>query len=126
MPCFSRLVAVRLLEWYGAKLFLSLGILMIYLAPERRAKGVACGSLECKMKTMSGLASFRAFKVVKKVFHFPLNVKNVSMYGLVFNGKRYDIGNKLGFLKTNLIYGLEDPEIGTDLRTWLKSYVREL
>jgi UTP--glucose-1-phosphate uridylyltransferase len=48
------------------------------------------------------------------------------MYGLIFNGKRYDIGNKLGFLKTNLIYGLNDEEIGEDLREWLKTFIEKL
>jgi UTP--glucose-1-phosphate uridylyltransferase len=51
-----------------------------------------------------------------------LMVKKQQMYGLAFKGKRYDIGNKLGFLKTNLIYGLEDPEIGEELRQWLQTF----
>jgi UTP--glucose-1-phosphate uridylyltransferase len=51
-----------------------------------------------------------------------LMVKKHQMYGLVFKGKRYDIGNKLGFLKTNLIYGLEDPEIGDELKQWLQAF----
>lgn len=53
-------------------------------------------------------------------------VKKQAMYGLIFNGNRYDIGNKLGFLKTNLIYGLKDEEIGEDLREWLKTFIEKL
>jgi len=53
-------------------------------------------------------------------------VKKQAMYGLIFNGKRYDIGNKLGFLKTNIIYGLNDEEIGDELRAWLKSFTENL
>jgi UTP--glucose-1-phosphate uridylyltransferase len=53
-------------------------------------------------------------------------VKKQAMYGLIFNGKRYDIGNKLGFLKTNLIYGLNDEEIGEELREWLKAFIEKL
>lgn len=53
-------------------------------------------------------------------------VKKQAMYGLIFNGKRYDIGNKLGFLKTNLIYGLNDEEIREDLRDWLKSFIEDI
>ncbi len=53
-----------------------------------------------------------------------LMVKHHPMYGLIFNGKRYDIGNKLGFLKTNLIYGLTDEEIGDELKEWLISFTR--
>lgn len=53
-------------------------------------------------------------------------VKNHRMYGLVFNGKRYDIGNKLGFLKTNIIYGLRDEEIGDELKKWLMAFTAEM
>ncbi len=53
-----------------------------------------------------------------------LMVRHHPMYGMVFKGKRYDIGNKLGFLKTNLIYGLNDSEIGNELKEWLVSFTR--
>lgn len=53
-------------------------------------------------------------------------VKEHPMFGMVFDGKRYDIGNKFGFLKTNIIFGLEDEEIGEEFRTWLKGFIREL
>ncbi len=53
-------------------------------------------------------------------------VKNKPMFGLKFKGKRYDIGDKLGFLKTNIEFGLNDPEIGTALRSWLKEFAGEL
>ena len=49
-------------------------------------------------------------------------VKEQAMYGLQFEGVRYDIGNKLDFIKTNLIYGLEHEEIGAKLREWLKEF----
>jgi UTP--glucose-1-phosphate uridylyltransferase len=48
------------------------------------------------------------------------------MYGLKFNSKRYDIGNKLGFLKTNIEFALEDPEIGETLKRWLKDFTSQL
>lgn len=53
-------------------------------------------------------------------------VKNHPMFGLKFKGKRYDIGNKLGFLKTNIEFGLNDPEIGDELKGWLKEFAGEL
>ncbi|MBN1820564.1 MAG: UTP--glucose-1-phosphate uridylyltransferase GalU [Prolixibacteraceae bacterium] len=53
-------------------------------------------------------------------------VKEHPMYGLKFTGKRYDIGNKLGFLKTNLIYALKDPEINESVKEWLKDFVNEI
>jgi UTP--glucose-1-phosphate uridylyltransferase len=53
-------------------------------------------------------------------------VKTHPMYGMKFNGKRYDIGNKLGFLKTNIEFGLKDPEISEVLKVWLKEFAGEL
>jgi UTP--glucose-1-phosphate uridylyltransferase len=55
-----------------------------------------------------------------------LMVKHHPMYGMVFKGKRYDIGNKFGFLKTNIIFGLQDEEIGEELKNWLKEFIGEL
>lgn len=45
-----------------------------------------------------------------------------KMYGLRFEGKRYDIGNKLDFIKTNLLFGLHDDILGEELRIWLKNH----
>ncbi|SHE97430.1 UDP-glucose pyrophosphorylase [Mariniphaga anaerophila] len=53
-------------------------------------------------------------------------VKKYAMYGLQFQGTRYDIGNKLDFLKTNIIYGLEHEEIGAPLREWLREFSKKL
>lgn len=43
-----------------------------------------------------------------------------EVYGLVFDGVRYDVGNKLDFIKTNLLFGLKRKDIGEELREWLK------
>lgn len=53
-------------------------------------------------------------------------IKFHPMYGMKFNGKRYDIGNKMGFLKTNIEFGLKDPEIGSTLKKWLKEFADDL
>jgi len=53
-------------------------------------------------------------------------VKKQAMYGFKIDGERYDIGNKLGFIKTNLIYGLRNEEIGGKLKEWLIDYVDKL
>lgn len=47
-------------------------------------------------------------------------LKDHEMFGFRFDGVRYDIGNKLDFIKTNLIFGLRNDEIGSQLREWLK------
>ncbi len=53
-------------------------------------------------------------------------VKSHPMFGMKFNGKRYDIGNKLGFLKTNIEFGLKDPEIGEEMKKWIKEFAKGL
>ncbi|CAN5330776.1 UTP--glucose-1-phosphate uridylyltransferase GalU [soil metagenome] len=49
-----------------------------------------------------------------------------AMYGLRFPGKRYDIGNKLDFLKTNVIFGLEREDIGPAFREFIKETAAKL
>ncbi|MBN1925046.1 MAG: UTP--glucose-1-phosphate uridylyltransferase GalU [Prolixibacteraceae bacterium] len=46
-----------------------------------------------------------------------------EIYGFCFEGTRYDIGNKLNFIKTNLIYGLKNQEIGPELKKWLENFL---
>lgn len=50
-------------------------------------------------------------------------VKDHDMYGLRFDGIRYDIGNKLDFLKTNVIYGLKREDFEQEFKEWLKELV---
>jgi UTP--glucose-1-phosphate uridylyltransferase len=44
-----------------------------------------------------------------------------SIYGLAFEGERHDVGNKLDFIKTNLLLGLKRKDIGEELKNWLKN-----
>ena len=44
---------------------------------------------------------------------------NHDMYALNFHGTRYDIGNKLDFLKTNVVFGLEREDLGADFRDFI-------
>lgn len=55
-----------------------------------------------------------------------LMVKERAMYGYQFDGIRYDVGNKLDFIKTNVIFGLDHEDIGPKLREWLKEFVKDL
>jgi len=52
-------------------------------------------------------------------------VKNTGMYGLKFNGIRHDIGNKLDFLKTNVLYGLKREDFGTEFKEWLTDILKD-
>jgi len=48
------------------------------------------------------------------------------MFGLRFNGKRHDIGNKLDFLKTNIEFGLQREDLGPQLREFIKQIAADL
>ncbi|WP_315259048.1 UTP--glucose-1-phosphate uridylyltransferase GalU [Rothia mucilaginosa] len=48
-----------------------------------------------------------------------------GVYGVVFSGRRFDTGDKLSYLKANVILAAERPEFGDDLRAWLKDFVAE-
>lgn len=49
-----------------------------------------------------------------------LMVQTRAMYGLRFDGVRYDIGNKLDFIRTNVIYGLKREEMRPELLAFLR------
>ena len=53
-------------------------------------------------------------------------VREQAMYGKKLKGKRYDIGHKEGFIKTNIEFGLQDDEIRPQLREYLKQVVRDM
>ncbi|MCL0319045.1 UTP--glucose-1-phosphate uridylyltransferase GalU [Apilactobacillus xinyiensis] len=48
--------------------------------------------------------------------------KNDKVYAHEFKGSRFDTGNKFGWLKTNIEFGLKHPEVSEQL----KSYIKEL
>jgi len=43
-----------------------------------------------------------------------------KVYAYEFKGKRFDCGNKLGFLKATIEYGLNHQEISSELKSYLK------
>ena len=46
-----------------------------------------------------------------------------KVYGWVLEGKRYDLSERLGFLKATVEYALERDDIGEEFRTYLKELV---
>ena len=42
-----------------------------------------------------------------------------------FNGVRYDCGDKLGYLKANVAYGIARPEFGVKFRSYLRCLMRQ-
>jgi UTP--glucose-1-phosphate uridylyltransferase len=49
-----------------------------------------------------------------------LLLKKEKMYGYVFEGKRHDTGDKLGFLRATVEFALKRPDLGEQMREYLK------
>jgi len=48
-------------------------------------------------------------------------LKNRQIYGVKFMGKRFDAGDKLGFLQATVEFALKRPDLGEAFRAYLKS-----
>jgi UTP--glucose-1-phosphate uridylyltransferase len=47
-----------------------------------------------------------------------------KIYGHVFDGKIYDIGNTVEWLKSSIEIALQDPDVGEDLRSYMAEIVK--
>jgi len=47
-----------------------------------------------------------------------------NVYSYVFEGKRYDVGNKLGFLEATVEFALDDKELGSTFKKYLKNLIK--
>ena len=52
--------------------------------------------------------------------------RSKGMIGVDFNGKRFDMGNKLGILQANLEVGINHPEISLELRKYIKELAEKI
>lgn len=52
--------------------------------------------------------------------------KEKGMNAMTFQSRRYDAGDKLGYLQVNIELGLENPELGADLRQYLLELAKKL
>jgi UTP--glucose-1-phosphate uridylyltransferase len=55
-----------------------------------------------------------------------LLLRRQSIYSYIIEGKRYDIGNKLDYLKTSVEFALKRPEFSTPFAAFLKEIVATL
>ena len=49
-------------------------------------------------------------------------LRHEKVYGYSYEGKRHDAGDKLGFLKATVEFGLKHPQLGAGFHEWLKSF----
>lgn len=49
-----------------------------------------------------------------------------KVYAHEFTGKRYDVGNKFGYLETSIQYGLQHPQVKDDLKKYIINLGKEL
>ncbi|MBB5058459.1 UTP--glucose-1-phosphate uridylyltransferase [Granulicella aggregans] len=49
-------------------------------------------------------------------------MQHEKVYGYSYEGKRHDAGDKLGFLKATVEFGLKHPQLGAGFREFLKSF----
>lgn len=52
--------------------------------------------------------------------------KTQRVFAKQFKGERYDVGDKFGFLKTTIQYGLKHPQVKEDLRSYILELSKEL
>jgi UTP--glucose-1-phosphate uridylyltransferase len=49
-----------------------------------------------------------------------------GVHGVLFRGRRYDTGNKLDYLRTQVQFACDRPDIGPQFVPWLRSYLDRL
>ena len=50
--------------------------------------------------------------------------KNEPVWAFNFEGKRYDVGDKLGFLKATVEFALRREDLGTEFRAYLNDVLK--
>jgi UTP--glucose-1-phosphate uridylyltransferase len=50
-------------------------------------------------------------------------LESQPVYGVLFEGERYDCGNKLGFLEGTIALALQRPEFGEQVKAFLKAFL---
>lgn len=50
--------------------------------------------------------------------------KDKPMYGYVFDGRRYDAGDKVGYIEANIMYALKRKEMKTKLKEFLREVIK--
>jgi len=52
--------------------------------------------------------------------------KKRPIYACLIEGEHHDVGSKAGWIKANIKYALKDKEVGPEIKSYLKSIVKDL
>lgn len=77
-------------------------------------------------KYLEALGNGSSNKEIRIADALKLMLADRAVYGLKFQGKRYDCGNKLGFLKAQVEFGLKHPELKKEFKKYLKETAKTI
>jgi UTP--glucose-1-phosphate uridylyltransferase len=55
-----------------------------------------------------------------------MGVDGGAVHGVLFRGRRYDTGNKLDYLRTQIQFACDRPDIAPEFVPWLRDYLARL
>ena len=61
---------------------------------------------------------------IRLIDGFDILKERQALYGYAFEGKRYDTGDKLGFIKATIDFALKRPELETELLEYLQTIIK--
>jgi len=61
---------------------------------------------------------------IRLIDGFDLLKERQALYGYIFEGNRYDTGDKLGLIKATIDFALKRPELEPELREYLKTVIK--
>ena len=82
---------------------------------------VLCGEVMAKLKTLKP----RNNEIYLTDVLDELAAKG-ELLAALFDGVRYDVGDKAGYIKANVAYALRSKEIGEDIKEYIKELARQL
>ncbi len=84
------------------------------------------GKYICTPEIFSALEKVKCGKdgEIRLIDGFELLKERQALYGYVFEGKRYDTGDKLGFIKATIDFAMQRKDLEPDLREYLKTIIK--
>ena len=73
-----------------------------------------------------GLAYRASIIFCVEAFWPSFKAKDMAVFAYSFEGRRYDIGDKLGYIIANIEYALRNGEINSGLKKYLKEIIKEI